>query len=301
MARRDEFCYAAVPGTGQVFDKWRSMASSPHDDLEALELALVGQWANFGRGPGGSFYDDGELAWTEAPVAQLPYNAIVKTRLTHDVEDRIDAMVRHFQSRGVQFLWIVHPSVQPANLAQLLPRHGLSLVAREQGMALDLASWQAPATEPGGPISYRAVSDERSLRDFEDLIARYWDLSNETRPYVDACIRRAFETGDRGAWMLAYKEDEPVGKVYLSTQGLDDTASIWGVYVTSAARGYGVGSGLTELALKRAVDLGKSRVVLASSEMGLNLYRRIGFKETRELAVYASASFPKALQGAQPV
>jgi len=101
-------------------------------------------------------------------------------------------------------------------------------------------------------------------------------------------------------WLLAYKGEEPVGKAYLSLQGLDDTASIWGVYVKSTARGYGIGSKLTQLAIERAAELGKSRVVLGSSEMGLNVYRRIGFKETRALAVYASTSFPTALQGAQP-
>jgi len=62
-----------------------------------------------------------------------------------------------------------------------------------------------------------------------------------------------------------------------------------------------IGSRLTELALERAAELGKSRVVLGSSEMGLNVYRRIGFRETRALAVYASAAFPTTLQGAQPV
>ena len=276
------------------------MPSTLHDDVEALEKAVIAQWANFGQGPGGSYNDDGELVWTEAPVSQLPYNAIVRTRLTGDAEDRIAAMVSRFRARGVQFLWVVHPSARPANLEQLLPRHGLSLVARETGMALDLLSWNKRAVRPGGPIVYKEANDERGLADFEDLIARYWDLPDETRPYVDGCIRRAFEFGDRGVWLLAYKAEEPVGKAYLSLQGSDDTASIWGVYVKSTARGYGIGSRLTELALERAAELGKSRVVLGSSEMGLNVYRRIGFKETRTLAVYASASFPTALQGAQP-
>ena len=276
------------------------MPSMLHDDVKALEEAVVAQWANFGQGPGGSYNDDGELAWTEAPVSQLPYNAIVRTKLKRDAEERIEAMVSRFRTRGVQFLWVVHPSAQPANLEPLLARHGLSLVARETGMALDLASWKKPAVRPDGPIVYKEAKDDRGLADFEDLIARYWDLPDETRPYVDGCIRRAFEFGDRGVWLLAYKADEPVGKAYLSLQGLDDTASIWGVYVKPTARGYGIGSRITELALERAAELGKSRVVLGSSEMGLNVYRRIGFKETRALAVYASASFPKALQGVQP-
>ena len=218
------------------------MPASLQDDVQALEEAVVAQWANFGQGPGGSYNDDGELAWTEAPISQLPYNAIVKTRLMRDAEDRIDAMVSHFRTRGVQFLWVVHPSARPANLEQLLPRHGLSLVARETGMAFDLASWKKPAVRADGPIVYQEARDEQSLADFEDLIAQYWDLPDGTRPFVDGCIRRAFEFGDRGVWLLAYKAQEPVGKAYLSLQGLDNTASIWGVYVKSTARGYGIGS-----------------------------------------------------------
>ena len=276
------------------------MPSALDKDVKALEEAVVAQWANFGQGPGGAYNDDGELAWSEAPVPQIPYNAVVRTHLMRDAEDRIDAMVSRFRTRGVQFMWVVHPSAQPANLERLLPKHGLSLVAREKGMALDLASWKKPAVRADSPIVYKEATDEQSLADFEDLIAQYWNLPDETLPYVDGCIRQAFEFGDRGVWLLAYKEQEPVGKAYLSLQGLDGTASIWGVYVKSTARGYGIGSRLTELALERAAALGRSRVVFGSSEVGLNVYRRIGFKETRALAVYASVSFPTALQGAQP-
>lgn len=277
------------------------MPSTSHGDVEALEQAVVAQWANFGQAQGGSYNDDGALAWTEAPVSQLPYNAIVRTRMLFDAEDRIDAMIRRFRARGVNFLWVVHPSARPSNLEQLLVERGLSLVARERGMVLDLASWQKPGFVDDGPIVYREARDEQSLADFEDLIAEYWDLSAEARPYVNACVRHASQVGDRGVWLLAYQADEPVGKAYLSLQGLGDTASIWGVYVKPTARGYRIGTRLTELALERAAELGKSRVVLGSSEMGLGVYRRIGFKETQALAVYASTSFPAALQGAQPV
>ena len=254
-----------------------------------------------GLGPGGSFTDDGELAWTEAPLSQLPYNAVVKTQLTSDAEARLEAMVKRFQARGVQFMWIVHPSAQPVDLERLLIGHGLSLAGRETGMVLELDAWTPTFTNADGPIVYRTAVNAQGLADFEDLIDEYWNLSADTRPYVYGCNQRAFAAGDRGVWLLAYKAGEPVGKAYLSLKGLDDTASIWGVYVKSSARGYGVGSRLTELALRRAVELGKSRVVLVSTEMGLNVYRRIGFQQTHPLAVYASVAFPPELGGVQPL
>ena len=121
------------------------MPSTLHEDVEALEEAVVAQWANFGQGPGGAYYEDAELAWTEAPVSQLPYWR----------SSAPPSSVRRFRARGVQFLWVVHPSAQPAHLEQLLPRHGLSLVARETGMALDLASWKGSAARANGPIVYK--------------------------------------------------------------------------------------------------------------------------------------------------
>ena len=85
------------------------------DDVEALEAAVVAQWANFGQGPGGAFHDDGERAWTEASTSRLRYNAIVRTRLRRDAEDRIDAMVRHFRTRGAQLLNPANRSLRSAS------------------------------------------------------------------------------------------------------------------------------------------------------------------------------------------
>lgn len=42
----------------------------------------------------------------------------------------------------------------------------------------------------------------------------------------------------------------------MSRQALNDAASIWGVYVKSTARGYGIGSRLIELALECAAEQG---------------------------------------------
>lgn len=277
------------------------MPSSPYNDCKALEEAFVAQWANFGQAPGGAYHEDGELTWTEAPVAHLPYNAVIRTQLTGDTDDRINGMLRHFKSRGVQFLWMVHPFSRPADLEKRLVEHGLQLAGRETGMCLDLEDWHRSEDDPTGPITCLEVKDEETLKDFEDLIAEYWGLPQETHAYVDGFTRWAFRMGNRGVWLLAYQNSKAVAKAYLSIQGPDDTASIWGVYVKPEARGYGIATTLTALALRRAAELGKRRVVLAASQMARNLYRRIGFKESCVLLVYASAALPVPLQGLQPL
>jgi ribosomal protein S18 acetylase RimI-like enzyme len=83
----------------------------------------------------------------------------------------------------------------------------------------------------------------------------------------------------------------------LSYGGVDDTAAVFGVYVRPAARGHGIADRLTRLAVDRAAELGRKRVVLHSSDMAIPLYRRLGFIERCILPLYATT----ALHGAQPL
>lgn len=247
--------------------------------------------------PAGCFTKEDDLVWTEAPVPQLPYNAVLRTRLASDAAERIEQVVRHFRQRAVQFLWLVHPTAQPANLAERLTARGLSLVEHATGMALDLTSWSAQPGPAKGPIAYREVKDQEGLRDFEELMAAYWELPPESHPYVFEMNRRAYALGDRGVRWVAYHDNRPVGKAYLSYLGCKDTAAIFGVYVRPTVRGYGIASTLTALAITRAAALGRKRVVLHSSEMAVHVYQRLGFIERCTMPVYATT----ALHGMQPI
>jgi len=273
------------------------MTIGAHADVAAIEEAFVAQWRNYGHAPGGVFHEEDDLVWAEAPVPQLPYNAVLRTRLGRDAAERIEQVLRHFRQRAVQFLWLVHPTAQPENLAEQLAARGLSLVEHATGMSLDLTSWNASPSPSQGPITYREVTDEQGLRAFEELMAAYWELPAESHPYVFGMNRWADALGDRGVRWVAYRDRQPVGKAYLSYLGCKDTAAIFGVYVRPTARGYGIASTLTALAIDRAAELGRRRVVLHASEMAVHVYRRLGFIERCILPVYATT----ALHGMQPI
>jgi GNAT superfamily N-acetyltransferase len=273
-----------------------SVISVAREDIHAIEEAFIAMWAHFGQGPGGAFHNDDQLVWTEAPVAQLPYNAILRTRLGANADDRIRELIARFRERGVQFLWLVHPTAQPGDLAERLIANGLPLVERATGMSLDLGTWKGAVAPKPGPIAYREVTDDAGMSAYEALIADYWELPAESRPYVFGINRWARELGERGTRLVAYRDGRPAGKAYLSYLGVKDTAAIFGVYVRPEARGHGVATVLTELLIQRAIDLGRKRVVLHSSEMAVKLYRRMGFTERCTLPVYATT----ALHGLQP-
>ena len=137
-------------------------------------------------------------------------------------------------------------------------------------------------------MAYHEVTDEIGLGAYEDLIVAYWELAEESRPFVLGVNRWAHELGDRGARWVAFMDGIPVGKTYLSYLGTPGTAAIFGVYVEPEARGHSVATTLTGLAIDRAAERGFERVVLHSSEMGLNLYARMGFVERCAMPAYAT-------------
>jgi GNAT superfamily N-acetyltransferase len=88
---------------------------------------------------------------------------------------------------------------------------------------------------------------------------------------------------------LVVIDGAPVGKGYLSLAGPPGVAAIYGMSVRPDARGRGVASGPTNALLSRAKELGRSRVVLHSSEMATGVYRRAGFVERCRFTVFATA------------
>jgi ribosomal protein S18 acetylase RimI-like enzyme len=186
-------------------------------------------------------------------------------------------------------MWVHHPTATPDDLPARLSAGGLSLVEHATGMSLNLASWRKPPDPPSGPILYREVTDEHGLRAFDALIVAYWELPLESHAYTLRMSRWSYETRVPGVRWVAYRDGQPVGKAYLSLLGSKDTAAIFGVYVSPDARGHGIARRLNELVIGRAMELGMKRVVLHSSEMAVNVYRRLGFVDRCKLSVYATA------------
>lgn len=263
-------------------------------DLDAIDEAFAAQWAVFGLGPRGTYHNEGDLVWIEAPIPQLPYNAILRSRLeADDADERLAALAAYFCDRGHEMMCPVLPLARPADLGERLAALGLSIVERATGMALDIsdrAELPPPPAEADGVV-YREVTDQAGMDAYEELIAYYWELPEDSRRYVYGINRWAGHGADApGVRWVGYLDGEPVGKAFLSLRGRPDAAGIFGVSVKKEARGRAVASVLTEHLLRRAVELGRTRAVLHSSEMAVNLYRRLGFVERCAIPVYATTN-----------
>jgi GNAT superfamily N-acetyltransferase len=263
------------------------MRSAPPPTTE-IEEAFVGHWSHFGRWSHGRLVEDSGTLRFETPIPQLPYNAVIRSRINGDADAVVHRVVEGFRQREVGFVWVDHPSASPADLGDRLEATGVPVVEIATGMSRDLAALPSPPTRDD--LRFREVLDDRAMTDYTDLIFEYWEVPEESRALV-AEVNRYWvpERTPVVRWIAYDAEDQPIGKVLLSLAAPPGVAAIYGMSVRPQARGRAVASDMTLVALHKARDLGCKRVVLHASEMALNVYRRAGFVPHCELALHGTA------------
>jgi ribosomal protein S18 acetylase RimI-like enzyme len=260
--------------------------------VEAIESAFVAHWSMFGGYPGASLHDEEGVLWYEGPLRTLPYNAVIRTRITGDADRVIERLRDRFRDRGAAFMWVVRPSDTPADLAHRLAAHGLDLVEHATGMDRDLATWPARADDPGSRDPEVTIVEAESgpaLDHYEALIRTYWSVQEDERHHIEVLNRHWSGARSPGIRLVAYLADAPIGKLFVNLSQLPVVA-IYGVAVRPAARGRGVATALMVEALDRALAAGGTSAVLHSSPMARSLYRRLGFVERCSFEVWATAS-----------
>jgi ribosomal protein S18 acetylase RimI-like enzyme len=254
-----------------------------------IEEALVGHWSLLGRWPRGALVEEGGTTRYETPIAQLPYNGVIRTRITGDAGAVVERVLESYSSRGVSCLWWHHPSATPVDLGRVLAEHGLSIAEVAVGMSIELESRAIPP--PDTPeIRYAEVLSDEAMGSYSELVVGYWEVPAEASALVEE-LNRYWGPGSAPAhrWLALDEAGRAVGKGLLSLAAPPGIAAIYGMSVRPEARGKGIASALTNIALGRAKELGCRRVVLHSSEMAVGVYERAGFTKRCEIPVYANA------------
>ena len=264
----------------------------------ALEENLWDLWSHFGLARDCALHDDGDALWFETPLSVLPYNAVLRFQVEEDADARIDALCDHFRRREVPFLWFVHPSARPLDLAERLCARGVQEVDACPGMVAELADLPGladpadPAETPPTPEGFEIheVESASDARDVLELVAWRWSLPDEAVPYLDR-INQEFRLGTPEArvrvW-VAWQAGVPVAKAVLNLAA--GVAGLYGVATRPEARGRGLARALTLRAFRYARDQGFELGVLHSSPMAFPLYQRIGFREVTTFRLFASTA-----------
>jgi len=212
-------------------------------------------------------------------------NGVIRTQWgPAGLEDQIETTLDYFRSRQVPMMWMVTPSSRPANLASCLQAHGLMLGGTMPGMGIDLQI--LPDSLPLPPeVTIDEVTDKPALQHWVQALSLGFGLSVEV---VDVFARASdmLGYGEQAPIrnFVAYRKGEPVGTstLYLGA----GVAGIYCVAVLPEARQQGIGAAITAAPLQIARDLGYRIGTLQASKMGEPVYRRLGFQEHGQFAMY---------------
>jgi ribosomal protein S18 acetylase RimI-like enzyme len=235
--------------------------------------------------PGATRHGGDGLWWIDTGVADAEFNGVYMAPDSGDDQEYAAAVaeaVIHFRRRGLPFHWHVGLRAEPVDAREILVNNGLRHVEDEPGMWLDLAEVR---DEPRatGDLEIRPVTDEASLRTWMRVwgsgapadIERRWFDTYRQLPYGPDGDLRMF---------VGYLASTPVATCYLHLTG--SIAAVHYVVTSRRYRRRGIGTTMTAAAIRHARDAGARIAVLTSSPYGINVYRRLGFRECCLVGTY---------------
>jgi ribosomal protein S18 acetylase RimI-like enzyme len=263
----------------------RSTGATP--EIRALEENCWHQWRIFGLGPGGRLEDTDECLAYETPVAQVPYNAVLRFRPKGGgIDARIAALLEPYRRRNVPLAWLLHPSSQPENLGEFLGRQGLAEVDVIEGMTRSLADLPAIPSAPDGVEVF--CGDQGTGDEWLSLVTWRYDLPASASDYLAEVYRHAVTPsvpGDSTTWWGARKDGRTLSKVVLHVGAR--VAGIYGVATRPEGQGQGLATLLMLTALHAARAQGLHLAVLPATPMAVRLYEKLGFRRAAPFGLWA--------------
>lgn len=225
------------------------------------------------------------------------FKGVWKTQLSaNDADATIDEIIAWFKEKSAPyFFWWTGGNTSPTDLEERLAKRGMiSMAEQTQELAKGILS-----TEQGSPCMVaelsrmnesvleqtpsdfviKEVSSEAELDDFKQVFVETYEIPAWAgQAWVDATLKIGI---GKSPWRIfvGYLDNNPVATNMLFNGG--GVASVYAVATIPSARGKGIGGAITLKPLLEARDKdGYKYAVLFSTEMGIKVYERIGFRMT---------------------
>jgi GNAT superfamily N-acetyltransferase len=259
-----------------------SKASMAH----AVEANLFSFFHHLAIWPRVEVHDDDECRWTISDLKYPLFNSVMRASVDDEGADRlIAARMDACRLRGVPMLWWTGPSTAPSDLGDRLLRIGFFLEPA-YGMAADLhAAGDATSETTVGGLAIERVRDHAALREWSRVLC---DAFGAPPSFGDAFAAMADGIGldDSSAFRhyLAL-----LGGVPVATSSLFLGAGVAGIYDVSTLperRRRGIGAAITRFAMSDARDAGYRMAILHASNLGVGMYRSLGFEELCDIGQY---------------
>jgi GNAT superfamily N-acetyltransferase len=264
--------------------------------VTALETNMFALFRDYGRAPHRELYCGSELIRFTTGVPFPFFNGVLGAQIQ---PDRIDATIaetlNYYTAQQVPMFWWTGPATQPPDLGTYLEAHGLIHKGELPIMAIDLSI--LPEEQPLPiELAIAQVNDIETLKHWVQITMVGFEVPDEI---FDAVFELELSLGiepnqPSSRRFLGLWEGSPVAtsELYLS-------AGVVGIYYVATLpqmRGKGIATAMVLAALREARALGYHVGTLQASQMGVNVYRRIGFQEYCKIGFYLWTGEPNPSQ-----
>ena len=239
----------------------------------------------YGRAPGCEVHEDRGVTWFATGLQHPLFNGVMTAQLApRDVDRRIDELVQEFQARGLPLEWTVGTSTVPRELGAHLEATGLRHVVRVPGMAVPLG--EIPEEPPPDGLTVATAESREEIEAAIRIALATFEIPVEFAPRLtDIEMSLPEPHGERARIYLGRLQGRPVASSMLFASA--GVAGIYFVGTLAGVRGRGIARTMTAAALREGRDRGYRIGSLQATEMGVPVYRRLGFQAYSEFAIYS--------------
>ncbi len=254
--------------------------------VEAIETNAADFFAYMGQAPQADLYNGPDMM---RMITGIPYplcNTVFRARIPRErLDEQIEETLSHFKARHLPMLWWTGPATRPAALGESLVAHGLMPAGSPPGMAADLERVKDDLPAPPD-LTIEKVRDAETLKRFGAILSAVFEFPEfVTEGYL----------GIFGS--LGLGEEQPLQNYVgflngelVAASSLFMGAGVAGIYNVGAVpevRGKGIGAAITLAPLLDARARGYRVAILHASDLGYNVYRRLGFEEYCKMHIFA--------------
>lgn len=244
--------------------------------IHATRANLCDFFRHLARGNKSGYHENERFIRWRTPVPHPWFNGVLaKFPPTPADESFIEESIAHFRSHqvGIYTFWMDPPQTR-ADWDSALKKHGFGYSDSTPGMAMDLNTLDESASRVAG-LEFKIADDDKSAWTWVEVFTQGYGLPLGQEPSI-------FETwGNMGRDIplrnyIGYMDGKPVATSCLFLGG--GAAGIYSVSTLPEFRGKGIGAAMTVKPLFDAREMGYRIGTLQSSEMGFNIYKRLGFR-----------------------
>ena len=255
---------------------------------EALVTAIRANMCDFFRHTSRSnpteHFENGQFTRWYAPLPYPWFNGVLSSDpYKQDDELFIAETIEYFRLKGMNtFTWWMEPQLKPSDWISVLSKRGFGFSNSTPGMAVDLHEMNGSTQSVDG-FEIHTVDDEESLRIWAKIFVNGYGMPSDWESMaVDLWLKLGLNHPIRN--YLGYLNGEPVSTSTVFYGG--GAAGIYCVATLPKARGKGIGAALTLKPMQDAREMDYRVGVLQSSEMGFNLYQKLGFRHLCQIEYF---------------